>query len=116
MALQQHLSDASGAAEVAVNLERRVGVPQVGEGAVFQKRLVKLVGTVSVSGSRPEIEAVRHRPAGRLVSALVELSLIHILSQYGANYLAQQGNSFQEILEHYYSGVKICKLSDDKNK
>ena len=38
------------------------------------------------------------------------------MSQYGANYLAQQGNSFQEILEHYYSGVKICKLSDDENK
>ena len=38
------------------------------------------------------------------------------MSQYGANYLAQQGNSFQEILEHYYSGVKICKLGDDENK
>ncbi len=29
------------------------------------------------------------------------------LSQYGANYLAQQGYSYEEILKHYYTGVEI---------
>lgn len=29
------------------------------------------------------------------------------MSQYGANYLAQQGKTYEEILKHYYSGVEI---------
>lgn len=29
------------------------------------------------------------------------------MSQYGADYLAKQGNSYQEILKHYYTGVEI---------
>ncbi len=32
------------------------------------------------------------------------------MSQYGADYLARQGYSWQEILTHYYSGVNIEKL------
>lgn len=31
------------------------------------------------------------------------------MSQYGANYMASQGNSYTDILKHYYSGVKIEK-------
>lgn len=31
------------------------------------------------------------------------------LSQYGADYLARQGNTYKEILEHYYSNVEIKK-------
>lgn len=31
------------------------------------------------------------------------------MSQYGANYMASQGNSYKDILKHYYSGVKIEK-------
>ena len=31
------------------------------------------------------------------------------LSQYGAEYMAQQGSSWQEILEHYYTGIEICR-------
>lgn len=34
------------------------------------------------------------------------------MSQYGANYLAQQGKTFEEILRHYYSDVEICKMSE----
>ena len=29
------------------------------------------------------------------------------LSQYGADYLARQGNTYKEILEHYYTGAKV---------
>lgn len=30
------------------------------------------------------------------------------MSQYGANYMAQQGFSYEEILKHYYTGVEIA--------
>lgn len=33
------------------------------------------------------------------------------MSQYGANYYAQQGKKYDEILKHYYSGVQIEKIS-----
>lgn len=32
------------------------------------------------------------------------------LSQYGADYMARQGNTYDEILKHYYSGVDIVYL------
>lgn len=32
------------------------------------------------------------------------------MSQYGANYLAQNGNTYEEILKHYYLGVEIETL------
>lgn len=31
------------------------------------------------------------------------------MSQYGANEMAKEGSSYREILEHYYSGIKIRK-------
>lgn len=31
------------------------------------------------------------------------------MSQYGANYLAENGYDYKEILEHYYTGVKIIE-------
>ena len=32
------------------------------------------------------------------------------MSQYGANAMAKQGKSAQQILRHYYTGVKIHKF------
>ncbi len=32
------------------------------------------------------------------------------MSQYGADYMARQGSTWEEILTHYYTGVKIEKL------
>ena len=32
------------------------------------------------------------------------------MSQYGANAMAKQGKSAQQILRHYYAGVKIHKF------
>lgn len=34
------------------------------------------------------------------------------LSQYGADYMARQGSSWQEIICHYYTGVEIENLKD----
>lgn len=34
------------------------------------------------------------------------------MSQWGANYLAKEGMSFEEILKYYYQGVDISQLSD----
>jgi stage II sporulation protein D len=31
------------------------------------------------------------------------------MSQYGANYMAQQGKTFEEIIKHYYGGTKILE-------
>ena len=30
------------------------------------------------------------------------------MSQYGADYMARQGSTWEEILKHYYSGVEIA--------
>lgn len=32
------------------------------------------------------------------------------MSQYGANYMAQQGSNYEEILKHYYNGVEIVEI------
>ena len=32
------------------------------------------------------------------------------MSQYGANYMAQQGFSYEEILKHYYTDVEIVEV------
>jgi len=29
------------------------------------------------------------------------------MSQYGADYMARQGSSYDEILKHYYTGIEI---------
>jgi len=34
------------------------------------------------------------------------------MSQYGANAMAEEGSSYQEILTHYYTGVEIEKIED----
>lgn len=34
------------------------------------------------------------------------------MSQYGANYMAQEGSSYDDILKHYYQGIKITKYSE----
>ncbi|MFD1036835.1 stage II sporulation protein D [Virgibacillus byunsanensis] len=34
------------------------------------------------------------------------------MSQYGANGMAEEGKSYQEIVKHYYQGVEISQLSD----
>lgn len=34
------------------------------------------------------------------------------MSQYGANFMAKDGKSYQDIIEHYYQGVEISTVTD----
>nr|WP_041450365.1 stage II sporulation protein D [Amphibacillus xylanus] len=36
------------------------------------------------------------------------------MSQYGANGMAEEGKTYQEIVEHYYQGVEIAQLDEAK--
>ena len=66
MALKQHLGDAGSAAEVAIDLERRMGAKQVGIGAStmdavvqdgrLQQLLQKKIGVVAIAQSCPETD------------------------------------------------------------
>ena len=82
--LQQHLADAGGVAEVAVDLERRVGVEEVCVHAaavpVVHARVAdepqqvadEFVGAVAVVQARPEVDLPGGAPAGAHVAARVE--------------------------------------------
>ena len=66
MALQQHLGDACRAAEVAVDLERRMGTEKVGIGACTMASVKsnggleevpqKMIGMVAIMEARPETD------------------------------------------------------------
>src|ERR1035438_267869 len=78
VALQQHLGDAGGGAEVAVDLKRRMCVEQVlvhsglgGLGVRCRGDQVAHdpVGVVAIQEARPQVELPAHRPAGSGVTA-----------------------------------------------
>ena len=58
------------------------------------------------------------------VNISIDESLVHFdvtgyghgvgMSQYGANYLAAEGKSYQDILKTYYTGIEIVKKGNDK--
>ena len=64
MALEQHLCDTCGAAEVTVYLERRVSVKEVGICTSADKEAQTMVALLSLARSRPCVDAVSDRPAG----------------------------------------------------
>ncbi len=80
-ALQQHFRNAGGRAEVAVNLERRMGIEQVGVGAaaravvgpliIDQAELARqqLQGAVAVPEAGPLVDLPAQAPAGSVVAA-----------------------------------------------
>ena len=72
MALQQHLGDAGGAAEIAIDLERRMGVPQVVQSAVPEKIPEQFVGSVTVIQSGPLVQFPTHTPSCGTVSPMVQ--------------------------------------------
>ena len=37
------------------------------------------------------------------------------MSQYGANYLANHGKNFEDILKTYYTGVELAEYDDINN-
>ena len=82
--LHEHLRDAGGHAEVAVDLERRVGVEEVGVDAaparVVRARRVdeaeqvadQPVRPVPVAEASPQVHLPGHRPAGAVVAPQLE--------------------------------------------
>ena len=70
-ALEEHLRDAGGGAKVAVDLEGRMGVPQVGVDAALEEVADELEGAVAVAQMRPGVDALAHAPAGAGVGAQV---------------------------------------------
>src|SRR5687767_4334981 len=81
MALEEHLGDPRRRAEVAVDLEGRVRVEEVGihaaTAAVVRRRAPRRLEQVrenhermvAIAHPRPEVRLPRHRPPGRLVAA-----------------------------------------------
>ncbi len=83
VALHEHLGEAGGVAEVAVDLERRVGVEEIPiEAAAFHRGLGGAdeveevfdddVGVVAVELAGPHVDLPAHRPAGGFVAAELE--------------------------------------------
>src|SRR5579871_1700351 len=84
LALEEHFGDAGGGAEVAVDLEGRVCVEEVGEEAGFRLDALLLVGggldqvlqdapgMIAIEEARPEVQLPAHRPAGGFIAAKLE--------------------------------------------
>ena len=72
LALQQHFGDAGGAAEIAVDLKWRMGVPQVVQSAVPEKIPEQFVGSVTVIQSGPLVQFPTHTPPRSPVSPMVQ--------------------------------------------
>ena len=72
LALHQHLGDTGGRAEVAVDLERRVVVPQVVERRTLELLAQQLVSAIAVEQASPEVDLPGLRPAGSAVTAALE--------------------------------------------
>ena len=92
VALEEELGDAGRAAEVTVNLERRMGVEEVGIGAARhaeaaagrdQRELVRnqLESVITVQHARPEADLPAHRPARGGVSTL-DQRVAHALGEH----------------------------------
>ena len=73
MALHEHLEDAGDAAEVAVDLEGRMGVEEVRVGARgVEQHLQDVVRVVAFAEAGPEVEPPGDAPPRRLVAADLE--------------------------------------------
>ena len=78
VALHQHLGNARRATKVAVNLERRMRVEEVGVGSATAiargSELFgdELIGTVTVEQSRPQAHLPTHAPSRGRVAAIVQ--------------------------------------------
>ena len=72
VALQQHFGDAGRTAKIAIDLERRMGVPQVVQSAVPEKIPEQFVGSVTVIQSGPLVQFPTHTPPRSPVSPMVQ--------------------------------------------
>ncbi len=69
LTLHEHLGDPRGGPEIAVDLERRMGVPEVVQGGALELLGEHLVGVVAVQQPCPEVDLPRLGPAGAAVAA-----------------------------------------------
>src|SRR5688572_33017863 len=74
VALQEHLSNAGGAAEIPIYLKRWMQVPQVRQRRLGEQRLEIRIGLVTILQPRPEIDDPRAAPAG-VAAAVGETAL-----------------------------------------
>ena len=72
MTLHQHLRHTGGIAEVAVDLEGRMGSPQVTVGTGGHQLLYQLIGTLTVHKPCPGQQPVADGPAGSAVAAEIQ--------------------------------------------
>src|SRR5699024_10660246 len=78
MALKKHLSDSRGSAEVSVDLERRMCIPEIVHDLCLQKLLKLLITYITVSDPCPGTQPVGNGPSGRTQSALLKGDLCRI--------------------------------------
>lgn len=89
----------------------------IGNSEVTDSGFVKsiYIGGTKVSGGdlrlalglKSCIFEIKHESGGFTVTTVGNGHLVG-MSQYGADYMARQGATWEEILKHYYSGVEIC--------
>lgn len=72
MALEQHFCHTCRAAEVSVDLERRMAVPKVVERSVFQEVAIKHVSVITVVQACPLIELPSHAPSRCTVATMFQ--------------------------------------------
>lgn len=72
MALQEHFGHTCGTAEITVDLERRMHIPEVVRCTVLQQVSVEHIAVIAVVQTRPLVEFPTHAPAGSTVTAVFE--------------------------------------------
>ena len=59
-------------AKIPVDLEGRMGIPQVGQRTALQQQAEEMICMIPIPCARPGVQAVRHGPAGAPVPAQAE--------------------------------------------
>ena len=78
MRLKKHLGNTCSSTQVTVDLERGMEIPKVGSGINLEQLLEKIVSSLAVLNTRPEVESVSYAPAGSLVATLGKCVLSRI--------------------------------------
>ena len=70
MRLKEHLGNACCTAKVTVDLERGMKIPKVSSGINLEQLLKKVICSLAVLNTCPEVKSVSYAPAGSLVTTL----------------------------------------------
>lgn len=114
--LREKLSSAFGAADLGDNMEEWVKVTGTSESGTV---LTASVGGIIVSGSDIRSALALRSPCFTVKSEGDSMTFTTKgyghgvgMSQYGANSMALNGSTWEEILAHYYVGCSIVRCSD----